>query len=160
MVRGAWCVVTAAAGLDHVARFDLSYSHLERDPLHAQPQRALEQLLRALRAIQRHRVGARLQPQRPDQPDHAEKMIGVKVREEDLGQRKAHPVAHHLALGAFATLEEEGLPFANHGDSGHVSLYGGAGGRRTKESDGEHGGEYKGVGSGEWSLAVLNYPPV
>jgi hypothetical protein len=63
-------------------------------------------------------------------------MIGVKVREEDLGQREAHAVAHHLALGAFAALEEQCLPLAVNGEAGDVSFDGWPGGGSAEESDG------------------------
>jgi hypothetical protein len=35
------------------------------------------------------------------------------VREEDVPQRERDPVAHHLALGAFAAVEQERFAFAN-----------------------------------------------
>ncbi len=90
---------------NHFARLHLDDVDIEGNSLHAELNRLAEQLLRALGSVEAHRLGARLQPQRPDQPDHTEKMIGMKMREEDLRQRKAHPVTHHLALGAFAALE-------------------------------------------------------
>src|SRR2546422_3136706 len=46
------------------------------------------------------RSHARLKSERADQPDHAEKVIRVEMGKEDLGQREAHAVAHHLALRA------------------------------------------------------------
>src|SRR5713226_6531148 len=70
-------------------------------------------------------------------------MVGVKMREEDLRQREAHPVAHHLALGALAALEQQRFAFADKRHRGDVALYRRPGGRRTKKSDGKHGGEYR-----------------
>jgi hypothetical protein len=63
-------------------------------------------------------------------------MIGVKVGEEDLGQRKAHPVAHHLALRAFAAFEQERLALAMDGEATDGPLYCWPGGGRAEESDG------------------------
>jgi len=63
-------------------------------------------------------------------------MIGVKVGEEDLGERKAHPVAHHLALGAFAALEQERFAFAMDGEARDVPFDCGPGGGRAEEGDG------------------------
>ncbi len=63
-------------------------------------------------------------------------MIGVKVGEEDLGQRKAHPVAHHLALGAFAAFEQERLALAMDGEATDVSFDCWPGGGRAEEGDG------------------------
>src|SRR5437762_13536093 len=70
-------------------------------------------------------------------------MIGMKVSEKDLRQRKAHPIAHHLALGALTTLEQQRLAFAHESHGGAValdswSLRGGA-----EKGDGKHGGEYR-----------------
>src|SRR5207249_11448658 len=76
------------------------------------------------------------------QPDHPKKMIGVKMRKEDLRQRKAHPVTHHLALGALAAFEQQRLAFAHQGHRGDVALHGGPGGRSTEKSDRQHGAEY------------------
>src|SRR5213594_2389090 len=70
-------------------------------------------------------------------------MIGMKVSEKDLRQRKAHPVAHHLALGALTTLEQQRLAFAHEGHGGDVALDGGARCRGSQEGDRKHGGEYR-----------------
>jgi hypothetical protein len=51
----------------------------------------------------------------------------MKMREEDFRQRKAHAVAHHLALGAFAAFEEERFAFAMDGQARDVSFYSRAG---------------------------------
>src|SRR2546421_10122356 len=66
---------------------------VEGNALHPQLQRLREQLLRPLRPIEPHRLGARLQPERANQSDHAEEVVRVKMRKKNLGQRKAHPIA-------------------------------------------------------------------
>ena len=43
-----------------------------------------------------------------------EDVIQVVVGEEDLGEREAYPVPHHLALGPLAAIEEDGLPLPRH----------------------------------------------
>src|SRR5207244_5911161 len=70
-------------------------------------------------------------------------MIGMKMREENLRQRKAHPVAHHLALGALTTLEQQRLAFAREGHGGDVALDSWSRGGGAEKGDGKHGGEYR-----------------
>jgi hypothetical protein len=60
----------------------------------------------------------------------------MKVREEDFGQRKTHPVAHHLALGALATLEQQCFPLAVNGEATDVPFDCWPGGGRAEEGDG------------------------
>src|SRR5947209_884734 len=95
---------------------------LERHPLHAELNRLAKDLLPSLRAVQPHGVRTRLETERTDQPDHAEKMVRVEMREENLGQSKAHPVAHHLALGALAALEQKSLALAHQGHRRDIAL--------------------------------------
>src|SRR5438132_8916650 len=121
------CAFQSIAGL-HFGDFDGEW-----DPLDAELHRGAQYLLRSFGAIQKKRLRPPLQAERPDQSDDTEKMIGVKVGEEDFRQRKAHPVAHHLALGAFTTLEEQRLALAMNGEAGDVALDGGPGGRGPKE---------------------------
>src|SRR5437764_15467592 len=71
-------------------------------------------------------------------------MVRVKMREEDLGQGKAHAVAHHLALRTLATLEQERLALAHQRHRGDVALHGGAGGRGAEKRHAQHAAEYKG----------------
>src|SRR2546425_5512931 len=132
----------------HHPRLHLDDVDLERHALHPELKRLREQLLRPFRPIQPHRLRSHLQPQRPDQSDHSEKMIGMKMREEDLRQRKAHPIAHHLALGALTTLEQQRLAFAHESHGGDVALYSWSRCRGSQEGDGKHGGEYKAARGG------------
>jgi len=148
---------SASPNLHNLPRLYLNDLDLEGDSLHSELDRLAEHLLRALGSVEAHRLGACLQSQRPDQPDHSEKMIGMKVGEKDLRQREAHPVAHHLALGALAALEQQRLAFAHEGQRGDVALYRRPSGRRTEKSDGEHGGEYKAAGAGSGSPEATAY---
>src|SRR5258706_1824399 len=84
-------------------------------------------------------VGAALQPERAHQTDHAEEVVGVEMREEDLVERERHAVAHHLALGAFAAVDEKRLAFAHDGEPRNVAFHGGARGRRTEKGHRKHG---------------------
>src|SRR5438094_9412361 len=96
---------SASPNLQNLPRPYLDDLDLKRHPLDSELNRLAEYLLSPPRPIQPHRLGARLQPQRANQSDHAKEVVRVKMREEDLRQRKAHPVTHHLALGALAALE-------------------------------------------------------
>src|SRR2546421_7962772 len=107
-----------------------------RNALDAQLHRRGQNFLGALGAVEKQRLGTALQAERADQPDDAEEVIGVKVREEDLGGREAHAVAHHLALGAFAALQQKRFALSVDSQSRNVSLDGGPGRRRAKERDG------------------------
>ena len=117
-----------AVALPHdVAGLHLVDLDRKRDALDAQLHRGAEDLLGPFGAVQEQRLRPPLQAERPDQADDAEKMIGVKMRKEDFAQREAHAVAHHLALGAFAALEQERLTFTVNCKPGDVSLDGGPG---------------------------------
>ena len=71
--------------------------------------------------------------------ENAEKMVGVVVGEENVLEGKADPVAHHLALGAFAAIEQQHLSLAVHCEGGDVAVYGGTSCARAEECQGEHG---------------------
>src|SRR5256885_9465769 len=118
---------------------------VEGTPPPPQLERLREQLLPPLRPIQPHRLGARLQPERANQSDHAEEVVRVKMRKKNLGQRKAHPIAHHLALGPLTTLEQESLAFAHEGHRGDVALDRGASRGGSQKSDGKHGANIDGA---------------
>src|SRR6186997_3408513 len=73
-------------------------------------------------------------------------MIGVPMSEEDVPEGKAHSVAHHLALGPFAAVEQHRLSLALDRDGGDVALDGGAGGAGAQESQGKHLRKVRGEG--------------
>src|SRR6266850_513593 len=89
-------------------------------------------------------VGAALQTERAHQPDHAQEMVGVEVREEDLVERERHAVAHHLALRAFAAIHQEGFAFAHDGEPRNVAFHGGARSRGTEKGHRKHGANISG----------------
>src|SRR5258706_2469718 len=89
-------------------------------------------------------VGAALQPERAYQTDHAEEVVGVEVREEDLVERERHAVAHHLALGAFAAVHEKRLTLAGDRQTGNVAFDGGARSRRPEKGHRKHGANISG----------------
>ena len=81
-------------------------------------------------------------------------MVGVVVGEEDLPKGEAHPVAHHLALGPLAAIEQHRLPFAGQREGGDVAVEGGARGAGAQKGELQHGGKVggngeRGTGSGE-----------
>src|SRR3989449_9769278 len=126
-----------------VSRLHLAHLDYKRHPSDPQLQRLRQQLLRSLRTVQPQRLGARLQPQRAHNPDHAEEVVGVEMGEEDLREREAHAVAHHLALGALAALEQQRLTLTHEGEGGDVALDCWPCGRRSQKRHRKHGAEYK-----------------
>jgi hypothetical protein len=66
-------------------------------------------------------------------------MIGVIMGEEDIPEGKPDPVPHHLALVAFAAIEEQRLAFALHREPGHVAVDGRDGGASAEEGHAQHG---------------------
>ena len=73
----------------------------------------------------------------------------MPVGEEDVPEGKAHSVAHHLALGPFAAVEQHRLALALNRDGGDVAVDGGAGGAGAEEGQGKHGREDTGDGRKE-----------
>jgi len=49
-------------------------------------------------------------------------VVGVHVREENVGQRERDSVSHHLALSAFAAIEHQRLSFADQREGRDVAL--------------------------------------
>ena len=95
----------------------------------------------AARPPQAQRLRAPLERHRPHQPDHADHVVGVEVREEDVGERERDAVAHHLPLRALAAVEQQRLALAHDGERGDVAFDGGARGGGAEETEGErHGG--------------------
>ncbi len=86
------------------------------------------------------RFGARLELHRANETNDAEDVVGVEVREEDVAEDEGDPVAHHLALGAFAAIEEERFAFANEGDGRDVAFDGGPRGGGSEEAKGQRHG--------------------
>jgi hypothetical protein len=124
--------------LETVAGADLDDVDRELVALDAEGHRGAEHLACALRAVERHRLGAVLEPHGPQESGDAEDVIGVVVGEEDFAEREADPVAHHLPLGALAAVEEEHLPFAVHREAGDVAVERRRRGAGAEEGDGEH----------------------
>jgi hypothetical protein len=49
-------------------------------------------------------------------------VVGVHVGEENVGEREADPVAHHLPLSTFAAIEHQRLTFTDQRDGRDVAL--------------------------------------
>ena len=104
---------------------------------------ALEHARRAARSPETQPLGATLQRHRAHQPDHAEQVVGVHVREEDVLERERHAVAHHLPLRAFAAVEHQRLAFAMDRERRHVAFDRGPRRGRSEQTNAErHGAEY------------------
>ena len=58
----------------------------------------------------------------------------MEVREEDVVDVEGDSVAHHLALGAFAAVEEKRFSFAEKSDGGDVPFDGRSSGGSAEES--------------------------
>src|SRR5687767_6878135 len=96
-----------------------------------------EQIFRTRRSPESHRLLAALKRQRPEQSNHAKHVVRVHVREENVAQRKTDPVAHHLALCSFATVEQQRFAFAGYRDGCDVALDSRARRRCTEEANGQ-----------------------
>ena len=113
--------VVAIPLLPHgVPRFDFRDLDGKGDPFDAELHGRAQDFLGAFGTVQQERLGPPLKPERSDQSDDAQKMIGMKVGEEDLGKREADPVAHHLALGPLTALEQQRLTLSVNGEATDV----------------------------------------
>jgi hypothetical protein len=122
-----------AVALLRLPRLDLGDVHREGLALHAQRERLAQQLLRAPGPDEPQRLGPALKSERPHQPDHAQEVVAVKMREEDVAQGEGDAVAHHLPLGPLAALEQQALAPARHDQRGDVALRRGPRGRRAEQ---------------------------
>ena len=117
--------------LDGLTRLEAANIDFEADPLHSEIHRLPQNLLGAGRRPEAHRLLPTLQPHRPEQPDNPEKVIRMQMGEEDLVEREAGPVAHHLPLRPLAAIEHQQLPLALHRQGADVAADGGTGGGGT-----------------------------
>ena len=122
---------------DRRARRDLGDLERKGEPLDAEAVGALEERVKPRRAPEAKRFGARLQRERAQQAEDAEDVIGVVVREEEVVERERDAVAHHLALGALAAVDEQRFALADEGERRDAALDGGAGGGGAEEAEGE-----------------------
>lgn len=97
--------------------------HMTADPLHK-----VDKLSDPGRAVDREGVGSSHERERLNKPEDAEKMVGVPVGDEDGVHGKSGPGTHHLLLGAFPAVEEQGVGAPPDQDGGGVAL------RRRKRS--------------------------
>ena len=118
-----------------VSRLHFDDGKWKPGPLDPDRQRAAQDPLGAFRAIEGDGLGAVHQPHRAEQPDHTEEVVGVKVGKEDLPGREAHPVAHHLTLGALAASNSK-VPLAVERDDATLrsTVDGGAGAEESEDN--------------------------
>src|SRR5688500_12422704 len=130
-------VVTA---VQHRSRRVLMNSDLERHALDAEMHGLVQNLTRAFRPMQVHGIFAPLQAHRSEQTDDAEGMIGVRVCEDDVVDREAGGVAHHLPLRALAAVEHHQLTRPCNHERRNVAPDGWPTGSGTEEYDTDHDG--------------------
>ena len=94
---------------------------------------AFHHRLNAFWSPKSQRFSARSERQGAKQAEEAEKVIGMKVREENISDRERDSVAHHLALSAFAAIDEHGLTFADERDRRNTAFNSRAGGGSSEE---------------------------
>jgi hypothetical protein len=94
--------------------------------LASQGDRAPQKLFASRRSMQPHGICASLERKRPAQSNDSKNMVSVQMREKNIDKCEAHSVPHHLPLGSFAAVEEQGLAFANNRDRGDIALNSGA----------------------------------
>src|SRR5690606_31898241 len=95
-------------------------------------------LAAAFRRPEPDRVLPPLEPHGPEQPDHAEEVVGVHVRDEDVVDAEAGAEPHHLPLRAFPAVEEEQLPLAVDHQRTDVAADGRPAGCCTEKGDADH----------------------
>ncbi len=130
----------AAVAPDLHARADLVDADVEREPLGPGEEHDVEEPLRRARAVDVHGRRAALHRERAQEPDRAEVVIGVEVREEDRVHVEARAEADHLPLRSLSAVDEEQLPFAAHREAGEVPVDGRLGRRGAEEGETEHRG--------------------
>jgi hypothetical protein len=69
------------------------------------------------------------------EPNDAEQVVRVKVREKNVVNVEGDSVAHHLALRALAAIEQERFSFAEQRDGGHVPFDGWSRSGSAEESE-------------------------
>jgi hypothetical protein len=93
--------------LDLLTRLQLDDVHDERHAFHAQVHRVMQDAGAALRRPQSEGRLPALQSHGAQQAGHAEEVVGVHVREEDVVEGEAGAEAHHLPLRALAAVEQQ-----------------------------------------------------
>ena len=95
----------------------------ERDTIDAEVDRFTERRFGPERPEQAQRLGAILQLHGSDEPRDPEEVVSVHVADEDRNDPEAGPVAHHLALGALAAVEQKEVALALHGQTTDVAAH-------------------------------------
>jgi len=70
------------------------------------------------------RFGSTLKRHRPQETDDSDEVVSVEVGEENVVEIEGDPVAHHLALSPFATIEQESFSLAEERDGRNVAFDG------------------------------------
>src|SRR5690606_30621737 len=127
-----------AIPLDPLAGREFLDPDLVGHPLDAEVHGGIQNRTAALGRPERNRLLAALEPHRPEQADHAEEMVGVHVREEDVTDREARLEPHHLTLRALAAIEEHLLALTVEVDRTDVAADRRAAGGGAEKGDPDH----------------------
>src|SRR4029079_17104202 len=88
----------------------------------AHPDCLSQQGLRLWRSPQGHRFFAPLQSKGAKQSNYAKHVVSVHVGKENVAEREARAVAHHLPLSSFAAVEHQRLALADYNHGADVAL--------------------------------------
>ena len=111
-----------AVAPDRIAGRHLDDLHREFGSIHSQSNQHSEVLLGPAWAVEPQRSSPVLHPEGAQQPGETQSVIGVIVREQHVVDIEADTVLHHLALGAFATVEQETAPGTLQHQGTHAPL--------------------------------------
>ena len=131
------CLDTVLSAIQRFSSGDFGDSDGKRKPFSTQTDALAQCSGCSRRPPYAHGLGVTLQLQGAQETGQAENVVAVCVRKEDVGKGERGTVAHHLPLGAFATVEEECLSLAHNGNGTHAPFDGWAGGGGTKKANDE-----------------------
>ena len=142
--------------LDHRTRLELGDRERKGELLDTEPFRAPEERRCTARPPEPHRLHARLQREGLEEPEYAEEVIGMEVREEDVLEREPDPPPHHLPLRPLSAIEQHRLALARERKRRNPAFHGGTRGGRSEEADAEgHLGEGRWkVEGGRWKVTA------
>ena len=127
VIHRKWENHVSLAG-DRRAGGDLGDFERKGETFDAESVGAFHHRLNAFWSPEAQRFSARPERQSAEEAEEAEKVISVKVREVNIADGERDSVAHHLALCAFAAIDEHGLALADERDRRNTALNGWAGG--------------------------------
>ena len=131
-------VDTVLRGSEPLASGAFHDLHRKRDAIVAEVHCLMEHVLRAGRAENRERICPILECHRAKQPRDAEKVVRVRMADEDRLHAEPGLKAHHLALGPLTAVEEKEVTLSLDGDTAHVPANRWSGSCSTEKSQADH----------------------